>query len=137
MSNFEFLEKDWPLLAKIGVMSEGYLYNDPNACLYKLGLLAEQIVSYICDINGIIISEENENQAGRIRALKNKGLLPKDIDDILYALRINRNQAVHSNLDSFDKASLMLELAHKLCIWFQQTYGVQKIQKCSLICSKG
>ena len=129
MSNFEFLEKDWPLLAKIGVMSEGYLYNDPNACLYKLGLLAEQIVSYICDINGIIISEENENQAGRIRALKNKGLLPKDIDDILYALRINRNQAVHSNLDSFDKASLMLELAHKLCIWFQQTYGVQKIQQ--------
>ena len=128
MSNFEFLEKDWPLLAKIGVMSEGYLYNDSNACLYKLGLLAEQIVSYICDINGIIISEENENQAGRIRALKNKGLLPKDIDDILYALRINRNQAVHSNLDSFDKASLMLELAHKLCIWFQQTYGVQKIQ---------
>lgn len=127
MSNFNFLEKEWPLLAKFGTMSESYLYEDPNASLYKLGLLAEQIVSYMCDINGISVSEENNNQVGRIRALKNKGLIPKEIDEILYALRINRNQAVHSNLDSFDKAALMLELSHKLCVWFQQTYGLEKI----------
>ena len=127
MSNFEFLEKEWPLLAKIAETSEGYLYDDPNACLYKLGLLAEQIVSYMCDISGITVSEENENQAGRIRALKYKGLLPRDIDDILYALRINRNQAVHRNLDSFDKAALMLELSYKLCVWFNQTYGAERV----------
>ncbi len=127
MSNFAFLEQEWPLLAKIGEASEDYLYIDANACLYKLGLLAEQIVSYICDINGIVVSEEKDNQSVRIQSLKNKGLLPKDIDDILYALRINRNRAVHSNLDSFDKAALMIELSHKLCIWFQQVYGIQKI----------
>lgn len=126
MSNFDFLEKEWPLLAKIGMASEGYLYDDPNACLYKLGLLAEHIVSYMCDINAITFSEENNNQAGRIRALKNKGLLPRDIDDILYALRTNRNKAVHANLDSFDQAALMLELSYKLCIWFQRTYGKEK-----------
>lgn len=74
MSNFDFLEKEWPLLAKIGEASEGYLYDDPNASLYKLGILAEHIVSYMCDINAITVSEENNNQAGRIRALKNKGL---------------------------------------------------------------
>ena len=72
MSNFDFLEKEWPLLAKIGMASEGYLYDDPNTCLYKLGLLAEHIVSYMYDINAITVSEENNNQAGRIRALKNK-----------------------------------------------------------------
>lgn len=128
MSNFKFLEKEWPLIAKIGATSECYLYDDPNACLYKLGLLAEHIVSYMCDINDINVSEENDNQAGRIKILKNKGLLPKEIDDILSALRKNRNQAVHNNLNSVDKASLMLHLTYKLCVWFHQTYGTEKIQ---------
>lgn len=128
MSNFVFLEKDWPLLAKIGATSEGYLYSDPNACLYKLGLLAEQMVAYMCDINAVELSEDSNNQAGRIRALKIKGLIPRDIDEILYALRTNRNKAVHDNFDSFEKAVLMLELSYKLCVWFQQTYGNSRVQ---------
>lgn len=41
---------------------------------FKLYLVTEHIVSYMCDINAITVSEENNNQAGRIRALKNKGL---------------------------------------------------------------
>ena len=38
-SNFQFLEAYWPELAQLGENAETYLYSDPNACIYKLGLL--------------------------------------------------------------------------------------------------
>ena len=46
-SNFEFLNKYWETLAKIGETAESYLYNDPNACIYKLGMFAERLVQEI------------------------------------------------------------------------------------------
>lgn len=128
MSNFEFLKNEWPLLAKIAESAESYLYNDANASLFKLGVLGEQIVSYMCEINSIDLDEDDNTQSAKIRRLKINRLLPRDIDDILYGLRINRNKAVHGNYDSYEKACLMLELSHKLCIWFVQTYGEKSIK---------
>lgn len=116
MSNFDFLQKEWPLVAKLAQTAENYIYDDPNSCLIKLGMLAEHIVSYIVDVNGIVMPEDANTQADKIRQLKAKALLPRDIDDILYGLRKSRNEAVHANLDSFERACLMLELAYKLCI---------------------
>ena len=128
MSNFDFLQKEWPLLAKLAQTAENYIYDDPNSCLIKLGMLAEQIVSYIVDVNGIVMPEEANTQADKIRQLKAKALLPRDIDEILYGLRKARNEAVHANLDSFERACLMLELAYKLCIWFNATYGTTAVK---------
>lgn len=123
MSNFEFLKPEFSLLAKIAEAAESYLHGDPNAALYKLGLLGEQIVSYMCEINAIELGEEENTQALKIRRLKIKRLLPRDIDEVLFLLRTNRNKAVHGNYDSFENACSMLELSHKLCIWFSKTYG--------------
>lgn len=123
MSNFDFLQKEWPLIAKLAQSAENYIHDDPNSCLIKLGMLAEYIVTYIVDANGIIMPEEENTQADKIRHLKVKHLLPRDIDNILYGLRKARNEAVHANLDSFERAKLMLELSYKLCVWFNATYG--------------
>ena len=41
-SNFEFLKRYWPALAQIGAAAESYVYSDPNACLYKLGMFGER-----------------------------------------------------------------------------------------------
>lgn len=46
-------------------------------------MLAEHIVSYIVDVNGIVMLEDANTQADKIRQLKAKALLPRDIDDIL------------------------------------------------------
>lgn len=43
-SNFDFLNRYWPALAQIGATAEGYVYSDPNACLYKLGMFGERLV---------------------------------------------------------------------------------------------
>ena len=47
---FEYLNKYYPQLAKLGSTAECYLYSDPNACIYKLGLLSETIVNAVFDI---------------------------------------------------------------------------------------
>lgn len=36
MSNFSFLEKQFPLLAELGEKAEQYLYTDPNTTMCKL-----------------------------------------------------------------------------------------------------
>ena len=43
-SYFEFLNRYWPSLAQIGETAENYLYSDPNACIFKIGLFAERLV---------------------------------------------------------------------------------------------
>ena len=82
VSNFDFLTKYWPDMAEIGKTAEMYLYSDSNACIYKLGLLEERIVSEICKFENVDLPEESSN-ADRIRYLKSIGAIPKNIDDIL------------------------------------------------------
>lgn len=121
-SNFEYLNKYYPQLAKLGSTAECYLYSDPNACIYKLGLLSETIVNAVFDIEKLSIPEDKNTLATKIRILKKEGILPKIIDDILYALRIRRNDAVHAGLDSVDNAKILLKMAYSLSNWFVEVY---------------
>lgn len=66
--------------------------------------------------------QEDNTHANRIRILKREGLLPKDINDIIYAIRISRNDAIHNGYASTEQAKIILEFADKLGIWFMQTY---------------
>lgn len=83
MSNFEFLKKYWPALAQIGTTAENYLYTDPNACLYKLGMFGERLVLEIFAFEKMSEPEYDNTHANRIRTLKREGLIPRKIDDIL------------------------------------------------------
>lgn len=121
-SNFEYLNKYYPQLAKFGSTAECYLYSDPNACIYKLGLLSETIVNAVFDIEKLSIPENKNTLATKIRILKKEGILPKIIDDILYALRIRRNDAVHAGLDSVENAKILLKMAYSLSNWFVEVY---------------
>lgn len=121
-SNFEYLNEYYPQLAKLGIAAECYLYSDPNACIYKLGLLSETIVNAVFDIEKLSIPENKNTLATKIRILKKEGILPKIIDDILCALRIRRNDAVHAGLDSVDNAKILLKMAYSLSNWLVEVY---------------
>lgn len=41
MSNFQFLESHWTDIAKLGDLSEKYVYSDPNTSIIKQGMLSE------------------------------------------------------------------------------------------------
>lgn len=121
-SNFIFLEKYWPELATIGETAESYLYSDSNVCVFKIGMLAEQIVQGIFDYEKIELPEDTR-QSNLIRVLKYRDIIPEKIDNILYCIRKARNDAVHTGVKSTDKAKILLEMSYNLCTWYMEVYG--------------
>jgi len=121
-SNFSFLEKRWPLLSSLGSTAEKYLYSDSNSCIIKLGMFGEFVVRLMFTMDNIPEPEDNTH-ANRIKVLKSEGLIPKDIDDILYSLRTSRNKASHEGYESTEQAKILLKLTYSLGVWFMQTYG--------------
>ena len=122
-SNFEFLNRYWPVLAQLGANAENYLYSDPNACIYKLGMFAERLVQEILVFEHMDAPKTDNTHAIRIRLLKRAGLLPPEIDNTLYILRKTRNSAVHAGTDSVDEAKTLLSMAYNLAVWYMETYG--------------
>ena len=122
-SNFEFLNRYWPVLAQLGANAENYLYSDPNACIYKLGMFAERLVQEILVFEHMDAPKTDNTHANRIRLLKRAGLLPPEIDNTLYILRKTRNSAVHAGTDSVDEAKTLLSMAYNLAVWYMETYG--------------
>ena len=121
-SNFDFLDKDFPVLANFGRLAEKYCYNDSNSSLMKLGMIGETIVNLMFTYDRISLPVEN-TAVNRITTLFREGLLTQDLVDILHALRKTRNKAVHDNYSSISEGKTLLQMAHGLCEWFMQTYG--------------
>lgn len=121
-SNFEFLDKEFPVLSQFGKKAEAYLYSDSNSCLMKLGMIGETVVNLMFTYDRIIPPSEN-TAVNRIGALFREGLLTQDLVDILHALRKVRNKAAHENYSSVEEGKVLLQMAHSLCEWFMQTYG--------------
>lgn len=129
-SNFDFLNKYWETLARIGKAAENYLYSDPNACIYKLGMFAERLVREIFANEQLAEPDCDNTHANRIKILKREGLIDRGgkIDDILYSLRMKRNDAVHKYEDSVDTAKSLLQMAYRLAVWFMEVYGDYNFQ---------
>ena len=90
-SNFDFLNKDFPVLANFGKLAEQYCFSDANSCLIKLGMMGETIVNLMFTYDGVKLPYES-TAVTRIDALMREGLLPRDLCDILHALRKARNK---------------------------------------------
>lgn len=122
MSNFEFLNTYWPPLSELGSLAEAYVYSDPNACIFKIGLMSEIIVQEIFKLEKIELQPESTHQ-NNIRLLKRHGLISTHMDDVLFSIRKARNSAVHVGFQPHEKAMVMLEMAHTLSSWFMEVYG--------------
>lgn len=121
-SNFEFLKDSFPVLANFGELAEKYLYSDSNSCLMKLGMIGEKIVNLIFTYDRIPLPNDN-TAVKRIDTLLREGMIPRDLADILHALRKIRNKAAHENYSSVDDGKALIQMAHSLSEWFMQTYG--------------
>ena len=121
-SNFDFLKKDFPVLANFGRLAEDYCYSDSNSALMKLGMIGETIINLMFTYDRVPLPAEN-TAVKRIDTLFREGLLTQDLVDIFHALRKTRNRAVHENYASVPQAKTLLQMAHSLCEWFMQTYG--------------
>lgn len=86
-------------------------------------MFGERLILEIFAFEHIPEPTNDNTHANRIRLLKREGLIPKKIDDILYALRKNRNDAVHNGSDSVEIAKTLLRMTYNLSVWFMEVYG--------------
>jgi type I restriction enzyme R subunit len=110
------------MLADLGKLAEKNIYQDSNTTLIKLGMFAELMVDYMFAYDNLEDSYDN-NQSNKIKLLKQNDLLPHEIDQVLYSLRISRNKAAHENYSNVEEAKINTSLSFKLAVWFMQTYG--------------
>ena len=122
MGNFKFLKDKFPILANLGDLAEKYLYTDANSCLIKLGMIGENIVNLIFEYDKLKKPAEDKI-INKINILVREGLIDKQIENILHALRKTRNKAVHENFADDNYCEVLIEFAYTLSEWFMQTYG--------------
>lgn len=120
--NFDFLKGKFPALYNFGALAERYVYDDPNSCIIKVGMLAETIISLMFKYDHITIYSD-ENQASKIDRLYREDLLTPQLRKIFHYIRKARNKAAHENYASAKVAAVLLQMAYGICVWFYQVYG--------------
>ena len=93
MSNFDFLNKKWPLLSKLGTQAESYIHTDSNASMLKMRMFGEQIIDYILIALKISV-DKYATQDDKIRLLRNTAINGA-IPDLFNIVRIYGNKANH------------------------------------------
>lgn len=120
-------------MANFGELAEKYLYSDSNSCLVKLGMIGETIVNLIFTYDDRIPLPHDNTAVKRIDTLFREGLIPRDLVNILHALRKIRNKAVHENYSSVEDGKALIQMAHSLSEWFMQAYGNWNYQNQSFV----
>ena len=128
-SSFDYFEKEFPILTKLGKLAETYCETDPNGALYKIRKIGETITSLIYKYDNIACPTGNVNdvsQVTRINTLQDYGIINSLLAKSFTRLRKIGNEAVHEDLDSSVLVRELLPIAYSLCLWFAGTYGSNK-----------
>ena len=123
MSNFAFLQQDWPAIAADCLRAESYLASDPRgACMYARRA-AEQVVGHVYDVDALPLPYRDD-LAGRIAEPAFKNKVPLGITNKLTLLRRLGNTAVHDTKPIPSQAAVdaVRELFH-VVVWAAQRYS--------------
>lgn len=126
-SAFSFLVADFPRLAQLTTMAEGYAYNDPPACLGKLRVYGEKLVDLLYDF-GRDTPPFRSTFHDRLQDLKQKRVLPQAITGQLNSLKRKGNRAVHEDQGNLEDAEVALKAAYRIGLWLVDAYGTTSIE---------
>ncbi|MGJ1331248.1 type I restriction-modification system endonuclease [Sphingobacterium siyangense] len=126
VSNFQFLELEYPLLFNLAQAAEYNLYQDPATSLFKLRQYGEYMAKQIFETYGIELPEDTKFQ-NLIYNLRSQGILPSNVIDHFTILRKQGNDAVHEYLGTTADATSSLFSAFKLGKWFYESYSVKNM----------
>ena len=116
MSNFDFLNKKWPSLAKLGIQAENYLHTDNNASMLKMRMFGEQIIDYVLAALKVEAPKfaTQDDKIKLLRTTKINGAIP-DLFDIV---RLYGNKANHHFYENKKNALECLVSMYKVAAWF-------------------
>lgn len=124
MSNFDFLEEQYPRLASIGRSSELYSHTDQEAALIKLRSFCELVVGHIYHTLNIVGGERDDLNS-RVNNYEFKNIVDKRICAKLHAIRQHGNKAARESLEKKKVSSAqviwLIKEAYLVGRWFLQT----------------
>lgn len=116
MSNFKFLNKKWPSLAKLGRQAENYIHIDNNASMLKMRMFGEQMIDCVLAALRIEI-DKFATQDDKIKLLRNTGINAA-IPDLFDIVRRYGNKANHQAYENKKDAIECLVSMYKVAAWF-------------------
>lgn len=116
MSNFDFLNKKWTTLAKLGKQAETYYHTDNNASMLKMRMFGEQLIDYILIAYKIEV-DRFANQDDKIKLLRNLKI-NQAIPDLFDIVRRYGNKANHVMYENKENALECLISMYKVSTWF-------------------
>lgn len=119
-SNFGFLDKLAPDLARLGRLAESYFQDDPSTALFKLRQFGEYLTKSHAGRAGIEF-DPTEAQVELLKRLKVERALPDSVLDVLHYLRKHGNAAVHDMSGGHREALAALKMAVQLGVWLVRT----------------
>lgn len=120
-SNFSFLATEYPNLARLAMLAERNVFDDPSNALTKLRILSEKIALNIGEFEGFT-DFASLKQFERLKELEYADIISDDITDIFHKLRTSGNRSAHTGNASEAEARFMLRQGFKLARWFFETY---------------
>ena len=120
-SNFSFLQQRDEQLARLGMLAEKYLADDPNTCLIKLRQFGELLAQTAAARMGLY-KLDGEKQYELLRRLQDEGLISREIFQLFDSVRYDGNKANHEIGADAQKALNALRMARQLGIWFERTF---------------
>ena len=119
--NFEFLEARDKWLALLGRHAEGYVYSDPDSCLFKLRLMVETVAKQLASDHAPDALEEDLGTM--LARLERVGAVRRNRADTMHAIRRDGNAAVHGRRMPIPTAMRRLRDAHGILKWYAQELG--------------
>jgi type I restriction enzyme, R subunit len=104
----------------LAALAERYVFTDPNTALIKIGQLAETLAKSVAARAGLPV-DKDQSFLDIERNLRDRGLLDRTLHQIMRAVRLQRNDAVHNLAGEQREAFHQLKLVRQLAIWFHRT----------------
>lgn len=114
--NFSFLDQHDPVLLKHATLAERYVFQDPNTALIKLRQLAESLAKSVAAKVGIACSADETFRDVEI-GLFDRGLLDRQLRQVMRDVRLAGNVAVHSFQGERREALHKLKLVRQIAVW--------------------
>src|SRR6185437_3472821 len=124
-ANFDFLGTHDAQLVRLGVWPNDISRTTPIPPSSKLRQFGEVLDQLTAAKSGLFASPE-EQQADLLRRLKFERIVPREVGDLFYQLRIAGNRATHAHTGDHAEALSTLKIARELGIWFHRTFADKK-----------
>ncbi len=123
MSNFDYIQKEFPEIAEAARKAEGHITGDPRAACFHTRFALEAAVHWLYRHDNSLRMPYDRNLGALIYEPTFQNLLPEAVLQKAIVIQKVGNQAVHSQrpVREYDAMQVVKEL-HHICHWMVHTY---------------